>query len=560
MSAAEHMDTGLAIETEDARTSGQQERASADRSGRQEVQRDGCDLRAGDIVADRYVIDGVIGSGGHGAIHRARHRDLDLPVAVKVLHVGGTTGPHLELVQRFQREARIAARIRHRNVLSVHDTGKLPDGSPFIVMELIEGDDLEHRIARAPISIPAIVDLGRQLFSALAAITEAGVLHRDVKPANVMLHRESDGQMLLKLVDFGIARSRAEIEKLTHTGAIVGTPHYMSPEQLRGEPLDARADMYAASAVLYEAITQRPPFDGAATALVIGQILSAPLTPIRSLRPECPEKLAKLVERGLSRKRADRPSHPMEVVALLDGIVRAEGLAAGALAWAGDPGRTHTAPLDLARRRMHAPNTPPVEEPGESPVVPIEEPEPGLEPERPDHIVDPPPQAPPRKALRRGVAVVAIAACALLGMLAMRGPEPIAADVAAPVALAAPPTPVATTATTTATTSEARPQIDVLLDQGLEALARGEVDAALVHYRAAVIADPTRAEAQRGRGIAAVRAGLDDEAIAAYEAYLSLAPDASDAERIRDRLTAARARRSARLTSTADAHARHGHR
>jgi len=558
VSAAEHMDTGLAIETEDARTSGQQERASADRSGRQEVQRDGCDLRAGDIVADRYVIDGVIGSGGHGAIHRARHRDLDLPVAVKVLHVGGTTGPHLELVQRFQREARIAARIRHRNVLSVHDTGKLPDGSPFIVMELIEGDDLEHRIARAPISIPAIVDLGRQLFSALAAITEAGVLHRDVKPANVMLHRESDGQMLLKLVDFGIARSRAEIEKLTHTGAIVGTPHYMSPEQLRGEPLDARADMYAASAVLYEAITQRPPFDGAATALVIGQILSAPLTPIRSLRPECPEKLAKLVERGLSRKRADRPSHPMEVVALLDGIVRAEGLAAGALAWAGDPGRTHTAPLDLARRRMHAPNTPPVEEPGESPVVPIEEPEPGLEPERPDHIVDPPPQAPPRKALRRGVAVVAIAACALLGMLAMRGPEPIAADVAAPVALAAPPTPVATTATTT--TSAPRPQIDVLLDQGLEALARGEVDAALVHYRAAVIADPTRAEAQRGRGIAAVRAGLDDEAIAAYEAYLSLAPDASDAERIRDRLTAARARRSARLTSTADAHARHGHR
>jgi regulator of sirC expression with transglutaminase-like and TPR domain len=143
-------------------------------------------------------------------------------------------------------------------------------------------------------------------------------------------------------------------------------------------------------------------------------------------------------------------------------------------------------------------------------------------------------------------------------MMAMRGPEPSAADVTAPGALAVPPASVATT--TPAAPSPVRPQIDLLLDQGLEALARGEVDAALAHYRAAVIADPTRAEAQRGRGIAAVRAGLDDEAIAAYESYLALAPDASDAERIRDRLTAARARRSARLTSTADSRARRGQR
>jgi serine/threonine protein kinase len=505
------------------------------------------DLQPGDIVSDRYVIDHIIGCGGHGAIHRARHRELDLPVAVKVLHLGGPEHVPNELAQRFVREAKLAAQVRHRNVLSVHDTGRLPDGSPYIVMELIEGADLEARIARGPLSIPAIVDLGRQLFSGLTAIAEANVLHRDVKPANVMLHREMDGQVLLKLVDFGIARSRAELERLTVTGAIVGTPHYMSPEQLRGEVLDARADMYAASAVLYEALTGRPPFDGEATALVIGQILSATATPVRTLRPDCPEALEAIVMKGLARKRADRPSHPMQVVAALDALARAESLPTGALAWTGDVGLSPTMALDLSRRRVHTPNRPPVEEP-EGPVlpVPIEEPDPALEPERPDRIDDPPPQMPPRRAGWRPFALGATAIAGLAAVAwAMPAPAPTAAEPPAPssverVALVSAVTPVSAAATQSET--------ERLLQQGLEALARGEVDAALAHYRAAAEASPERVEAQRGRGVAAARAGLDDEAIAAYERYLAMAPDASDAERVRERLADLRTHRSERLT------------
>ena len=512
------------------------------------------ELRPGDLVEGRYVIDQLIGCGGHGAIHRARHLELELPVAIKVVQ-GGPEGAHPQILQRFSREAKIAARIRHRNVLSVLDTGRLPDGSPFMVMELIDGEDLERRIAKGALSIAAIVDLGRQLFSALAAIAEAGVLHRDVKPANVMLHRETDGQVLLKLVDFGIARSRAELERLTVTGAVMGTPHYMSPEQLKGEPLDARADMYAAAAVLYEALTGRPPFDGPATALVIGQILSASFVPIRQLRPECPASLAEIVEGGLSRKRKDRPSHPMQVVAALDALAAAEGLPTGALAWAGDPGLALTAPLGLERRRLHtrAPGDGEGEEIEELPpegasLLPLvpDDPEPAQAPSPPDRIHDPTPSL-PRKAGHAAWAggMVALVACGILGALWASGPTEAAhAEVAPPIAAAAPPT--ASNVSPAAT--PARPSVDDLLASGLEALARDEVETALAQYRAAVAVDPGRPEAHRGRGVAASRAGFDDEAIVAYERYLALAPDAADRERVRARLSAIRERRSERLS------------
>jgi serine/threonine protein kinase len=513
------------------------------------------ELRPGELVADRYVIERVIGCGGHGAIHRGRHRELDLPVAIKVLSVGGHTRSHRELAQRFLREAKITARIRHRNVLSVHDTGRLGDGSPFIVMELIEGEDLERRILRGPLSIAAIVDIARQMFAGLTAIAEAGVLHRDVKPANVMLHRQADGEVLLKLVDFGIARSRADLQRLTVTGAIVGTPHYMSPEQLRGEALDARADMYAASAVLYEATTGRPPFEGAATALVIGQILSKAPAPVRTLRPDCPEGLARVIERGLARKRSERPSHPMEVVAALDALVRESGLPARALAWAGDPGVALAAPIDLARRRLHTPTPPNVTDPpdGPLPISPMEDPVPPLEPERPDHIEDPPPQAPPRKARRRLLAAGAVMLSLVLYLAigGARSESPAAVVRRAAPSLANESTLATTLAPAVAPSVPAAPDVEQLLQQGLEALARGELDAALSHYRAASQLDPGSAEAQRGRGIAAARAGLDDEAITALERYLALAPDASDAERVRVRLSGVRASRSARLVETA---------
>jgi len=224
------------------------------------------------LLAGRYRMVRTIGVGGQASVHRAVHAHLDLPVAIKVFHLDGYSPLDAQAAgQRFLREARMAARARHRNVLAVHDTGQTPDGSPFLVMELIEGEDLAVRISRGPLGIAAVIDLGRQLFAALAAINAAGVLHRDVKPANVMQHAEPDGQMLVKLVDFGIARERLSADRLTSVGAVVGTPHYMAPEQLRREDLDARADLYAACTVLYEAATGQPPFDGESTALVVAR-------------------------------------------------------------------------------------------------------------------------------------------------------------------------------------------------------------------------------------------------------------------------------------------------
>jgi eukaryotic-like serine/threonine-protein kinase len=484
------------------------------------------------MVADRYRIEHTIGAGGNGAVHRAVHVGLDLPVAIKVLLLHACSPEDAtQHVLRFSREARTTAGIRHRNILSVHDSGALDDGSLYLVMELIDGEDLEQRLRRGRLALPAVVDLGRQLFAALTAIAEAGVLHRDVKPANLMLRREADGQVLMKLVDFGIARTNIGEQRLTVTGVIIGTPHYMPPEQLRGEDLDLRSDLYAACAVLYEATTGRPPFDGPSAPLVIGQILGGRLTPVRELRPECPEGLAQLIERGLARNRDDRPAHPLELVAALDHEARAAGLPTGALAWADEPTpsgvHAHVgAPLRAGRVSPTRAHTT-----GDAVADTEEGPHGSLR-------ASTAPRAGPARWSRRGLAAMLALAVVGGGLVAAGGHYAAAAA-----------EPVAPTAPATLAVADTTAAVDALLDSGLEALARGEVEVALTHYRAATVADPNRPEAARGRGLAAARAGLSDEAIGAFERYLSLAPDAADGERVRDRLEVERTRRRAEIPS-----------
>ncbi len=491
---------------------------------------------AGTVIAERYLVGPAIGNGGHGAVYRATHLTLDLPVAVKVLGVSTLTEAQRdELTVRFAREARTIAGIRHRNVLAIHDAGLLPNGSPYLVTELIEGEDLEQRIARGALSIPAVVDLGLQLFSALTAIAEGGVLHRDVKPANVMMHRESDAHVLVKLIDFGIARPAEEVTRLTVTGQILGTPHYMSPEQLRGERLDVRADLYAASAVLYEALTGAPPFDGPTAPIVIGKILAAALEPVLRRRPDCPLELATLVERCLSRSSTARPAHPLEVVNALGLIAQRAGLPTGPLAWTDDEAFGRTAPLSLRRVRA---------------LTPVDAPEPSG---AADATTAPPGAAglPRSPRTRRAVAIgVAVSALALGTALWVGSGDRTSAEVQ-PVAVALPAGLLPAPAVEPAAVAPAAP-VDVapLLRRGLESLARGETDEALASYRAACTADPNSSEAQRGRGLASSLAGLDGEAIRAFERYLALAPDAPGGARVRDRLRALRARRGEREQRT----------
>ncbi|HJL18604.1 MAG TPA: protein kinase [Sandaracinaceae bacterium LLY-WYZ-13_1] len=258
-----------------------------------------------------YRIRHELGRGATAWVYAAEHERLGRPVAIKVLRPDADTGEALR--RRFERELDAMAAVRSRHVPGVHDTGELDDGLPYLVMERLHGRTLCQRMAcdpeegGAPMSIALATELGIQLAAALAAVHAAGVVHRDVKPGNLVLHRESDGRRVLELVDFGICTPVGEgAPKVTLPGKTVGTPEYMSPEQARGLPLDGRSDVFSAGSVLYEMIAGRCPFRGTspdATARAVARKEPPLLT---ELRPDCPEPLARIVERALAKRVDDR--------------------------------------------------------------------------------------------------------------------------------------------------------------------------------------------------------------------------------------------------------------
>ncbi len=214
-------------------------------------------LATGQRVLDRYEVETLLGSGGMGQVWRGRHVRLGSPVALKVL---SDRSP--ELVARFEREARLMALVRHPNVVTVMDYGLLDDGSPCIAMELVEGEPLDRRLLRrGTLPWPEAIAVGEGMLAGLDAVHRAQIVHRDLKPSNVIIAPGSPE--IVKLIDFGIARStRAEATRFTRDGATVGTPDYMSPEQLFGYELDPRTDVYTTSLILYELLTGSLPFGG----------------------------------------------------------------------------------------------------------------------------------------------------------------------------------------------------------------------------------------------------------------------------------------------------------
>jgi eukaryotic-like serine/threonine-protein kinase len=281
------------------------EHGSLDRSG------DGLELRpsslSGCTVGGKYLIQHVLGSGGNGTVYQAEHASIGHQVAIKVVHpsLSGTA----EVLARFGREARICGSLRHPNIGQVYDVGVLDNGAPYMVMELQAGRSLREIIDEMTLSIAAIVELGCQLLAGLSAAHHAGVVHRDVKPDNVMIVRDATGVVLAKLVDFGVCK---QLEtpfdgRVTQRGMMVGSPDYMAPEQLRGEDIDARTDVYAVGALLYEAITGRTPFDGRTIADLCASILQAPIEAPTRHRPDCPPELELAVLAALSRDRSQRP-------------------------------------------------------------------------------------------------------------------------------------------------------------------------------------------------------------------------------------------------------------
>jgi tRNA A-37 threonylcarbamoyl transferase component Bud32 len=262
---------------------------------------------------DHYEVLEVVGKGGTGVVLRARDTKLLRVVALKVLAAplaaSGTAR------RRFAREARAAAAVRDDHVVAIHavrDDAPLP----YLVMEFIDGCNLETQLRKGgPLEVKEVLRIGMQVASGLAAAHRLGLIHRDVKPANILLE---NGVQRVKLTDFGLARA-ADDASLTQTGLIAGTPLYMAPEQAAGEPLDARADLFSLGSVLYELCTGRPAFRAPTTVAVIRRVCDEAPRPIREVNADVPEPLWRLVERLHAKKPADRPVSAAEVADLLAG-------------------------------------------------------------------------------------------------------------------------------------------------------------------------------------------------------------------------------------------------
>lgn len=280
-------------------------------------------------VVDGFAIDAILGSGGCGTVYRGRQLGLDRPAAIKVPSFEVVDDPVLK--KRFLREARAAARVRHPSVVTIYGVGELPDGRPYLAMELLDGVSLARMIDDGPLEVPRALALARKIALALAETHAAGVVHRDLKPSNIIWRTERSGGDHVTLVDFGIAAGQqgsADATRLTAGGKVIGTPHYMAPEQVQGEhrEVDHRSDLYALGCVLFELLTAEVPFDGTGFEVVLAHMTKAPPAP-SSVCAHIPPEVDALVA-GLLRKRPEeRIASADEVVGLIDEIL--ETLAAG---------------------------------------------------------------------------------------------------------------------------------------------------------------------------------------------------------------------------------------
>ncbi|MGW0668416.1 protein kinase domain-containing protein [Streptomyces sp. NPDC002746] len=312
----------------------------------------------GEVLESRYRLVEMLGAGGMGQVWRAVDSRLDRDVAVKVITQSPLTTS--QSAARFRQEARATARLTHPRIVTIHDHGEAAVAGHqvlFLVMELVPGRSMASFTATERRSVESVVAWGLQICAGLAAAHRAGVVHRDIKPANVMVY--GDGEHDLKICDFGIARLVEESGTgLTGTGATIGTPAYMSPEQVRGDrTLDGRSDLYSLGCLLYELLAGRPPFEGAGWS-VLAQHLNGTPEPVRSLRPDVPAALDHLVISLLCKDPDHRPTTADEVSERLRGVLDGPGdLPPGV------PDLVGAATIDAPRRPQAQPQRPPEPEP-----------------------------------------------------------------------------------------------------------------------------------------------------------------------------------------------------
>ncbi|MCC7385739.1 MAG: serine/threonine protein kinase [Deltaproteobacteria bacterium] len=267
-------------------------------------------LRPGQTLG-RYSIVRRLGAGGMGAVYEAIHADLKKRVAIKALAPSMVDDPDTRA--RFLREGEASARIRHPHVVDVYDVGFL-DGVAFLVMEYLDGEDLGARLRREkPLSDLALAEIMLPVCAAVAAAHQQGVIHRDLKPGNIFLARGQMGELVPKVLDFGISKILADKMTdgktlgLTNTGAVLGTPYYMSPEQAHGgAALDGRSDQYSLGVILYQCSTGQRPFDAPSMYQVLHRIVQGQFDPPHAVRPDIPEALEQVILKAMAREADDR--------------------------------------------------------------------------------------------------------------------------------------------------------------------------------------------------------------------------------------------------------------
>ncbi len=264
-----------------------------------------------------YRVLKELGHGGMGMVLLAEDSQLRRLAAIKVMLPRFARDPQAR--ERFLREARSAARIHHDNVVTIHQVGE-ENGIPFIAMEFLKGAPLDqHLKEKGELSIGQAVRIGREIAEGLQAAHTEGLIHRDIKPANIWLEAPKGR---VKILDFGLAREERDDAHLTNSGAVVGTPAYMSPEQARGQPLDARSDLFSLGVVLYRLCTGQQPFSGPNTMAVLMALGTETPAPVRQLNPRAPVALEQLIQRLLAKNRDERPGSAQEVAEALAALER----------------------------------------------------------------------------------------------------------------------------------------------------------------------------------------------------------------------------------------------
>jgi serine/threonine-protein kinase len=256
------------------------------------------------VLDGTYKIVRLVGAGGVGEVYEAGHTRLCGRYAVKVLL--GEVSKCEDVLKRFQREAEVTSALRHPNIVQVVDFNRLGNGTPYLVMEYLEGVELAQEIQeKGPLDLARVLDLVGQLASALAAAHSQKIIHRDLKPQNLFLVRlPGDDREIVKILDFGISKVREAATKLTRQASIVGTPQYMAPEQARGliDEIDERTDLFSLAAITYELLSGRPPFHGEAIEAILYQVVHEQPLPFTNPLPD----IEAVVLRGLAKKKLDR--------------------------------------------------------------------------------------------------------------------------------------------------------------------------------------------------------------------------------------------------------------